>query len=114
MKFQLIVMPRARGDIDRNADWWADHHSIEQALKWSDTVYDQLQTLRSFPESHSLSAENDKFSYEIRDKLVGLGSRPRYRAVYTIQDDKVFVLTVRAGDEDRLTTDDVDFNADAK
>lgn len=46
-----------------------------------------------------------------RYKLVGLGSRPRYRAVFTVQDDQVFVLVVRAAEEDRLTTDDIDFDA---
>jgi plasmid stabilization system protein ParE len=111
MKFRLNVTLRARGDIDRNADWWTDHHSLEQALTWADAVYDQLESLRDFPESHSLSLENEEFPYEIRDKLVGLGSRPRYRAVFTIKSDEVFVLTVRAGEEDRLTPDDVDFDA---
>lgn len=60
---------------------------------------------------HSLSAENEEFDYEIRDKLVGLGIRSRYRAIFTIEDDEVFVLAVRAGEQDRLTTDDVDFDA---
>ena len=54
-----------------------------------------------------LAAENDEFPYEIRDKLVGLGPRPGYRAVFTIKGDEVFVLTVRAAEQDRLTTDDV-------
>ena len=42
-----------------------------------------------------MSAENQDFPYEIRDKLLGLGSRPSYRAVFTIKDDTVYVLTVR-------------------
>jgi plasmid stabilization system protein ParE len=109
MKYRLTVTPRAKDDIDRNANWWADHHSIEQALKWSDAVYDQLESLRDFPENRSLSAENDEFDYEIRDKFVGLGTRPGYRAIFTIKGDEVFVLTVRAGEQDRLTPDHVDF-----
>ncbi len=46
------------------------------ALQWSDVVYDQIETLAESPESNGLSAENDEFPYEIRDKLIGLGSRP--------------------------------------
>lgn len=38
MTFHVSVLPQARRDIDRNADWWADHHSTEQALRWSDAV----------------------------------------------------------------------------
>jgi plasmid stabilization system protein ParE len=112
MMFRVTILPQARDDIDRNADWWADHYSVEQALRWSDAIYDQLATLRTFPESHSLAAENDEFRYEIREKLVGLGSRPGYRAIFTIKDDEVFVLTVRAAEQDRLTTHDVTFEVD--
>ena len=110
MTFRVTVLPQARDDIDRNANWWAEHHSVEQALQWSDAVYDQLETLRDFPDRHPLSTENDEFPFEIREKLVGLGSRPGYRAVFTIKNDKVFILTLRAGEEDRLTTDDVVFD----
>lgn len=112
MTFRVTILPQALGDIDRNADWWADHHSVEQALRWSDAIFDQLESLRDFPESHSLAEENDEFPYEIRQKLIGLGSRPAYRAVFTIKDDEVFVLTVRAAEQDRLTTDDVVFSVD--
>jgi plasmid stabilization system protein ParE len=112
MTLRVTILPQARGDIDRNADWWADHHSVEQALQWSDAIYDQLETLRDSPERHSLAAENDEFRYEIREKLVGLGSRPGYRAVFTIKDDEVFVLTVRAAEQGRLTIQDVAFEVD--
>ncbi len=86
----------------------ADHHSVEQAVWWSDTVYDQIETLARFPASNGLSAENDEFPYEIRDKLVGLGSRPGYRAVFTIKDDTVYVLTVQRAAQDALRPDQVD------
>lgn len=112
MSFRVTISTQTHGDIDRNADWWADNHSLEQALRWSEAVYDQIEALCEFPESHSLSAESDEFPYEIRDKLVGLGSRPGYRAVYTIKDDEVFVLTLRAAEQDRLTPDDVAFDVE--
>ncbi len=55
----------------------ARHHSSEQAAIWLDAIQSQLESLTEFPASHSLSAENEDFPYEIRDKLLGLGSRPR-------------------------------------
>lgn len=112
MTFRVTILPRAHQDINRNADWWAEHHSLEQALHWSDAVYDQLDTLRDLPTRHSHSAENDEFDYEIRDKPVGLRVRPRYRAVFTIQNDEVFVLAVRSAEQDRLLPTDVDFRPD--
>ena len=101
MRYRLIVMPRARGDINRNADWWANHYSTEQALKWSGAVYDQLESLCEFPQRHPMSRDNDSFAYELREEFVGLGSRPSYRAIFMIKGDKVFVLTVRAAEQDR-------------
>ncbi len=105
MKFRVSILPQAQRDIDRNAVWWADHHSVAQALQWSDAVYDQIETLADCPESHGLSTENDDFPFEIRDKLLGLGPRPSDRAVFTIRDDTVYVLTVRRGSQHSVTPD---------
>lgn len=71
-------------------------------------MYDQIETLADFPESRSLSAENDDFPFEIRDKLLGFGSRPGYRGVFTIKDDAVYVLTVRRAAQDELRPDEID------
>ncbi|MBX3450416.1 MAG: hypothetical protein KF777_12685 [Planctomycetaceae bacterium] len=73
-----------------------------------DAIQSQLESIVAFPESHSLAAENDEFPYEIRDKLLGLGSRPGYRAVFTIKGDTVFVLTIRRGTQDVLRPSDVE------
>ena len=108
MSYRLIILPQAKADVLRNAEWWAHHHSSEQAAIWLDTIQSQLESLADFPESHSLSAENDEFPYEIRDKLLGLGSRPSYRAVFTIKDDTVYVLTVRRSAQDVLRPNDVE------
>lgn len=108
MSYRLIILPQAKADVLRNAEWWAHHHSSEQAARWLDTVQSQLETIVDFPESHSVSAENDDFPYEIRDKLLGLGSRPSYRAAFTIRDDTVFVLTVRRSAQDVLRLSDVE------
>lgn len=108
MTIRVLVLPQAIVDIERNADWWAEHHSVEQALQWSDAIYDQIETLAEFPECNPLSVENDDFPYEIRDKLLGLGSRPSYRAVFAIHDDTVYVLTVRSGSQKALRPSDVE------
>lgn len=105
--FQVIVLPRAESDIEANAHWWAVNHSLEQAVHWFDVIHEQLKSLAQFPESYGVSAENDEFAYEIRDKLVGLGSRPSYRAVFTIRDNTVYVLTVRRSSRDVIRQGDI-------
>ena len=113
MTYRVILLAEAKRAIERNASWWAEHHSAEQAARWMDAVHDQLHSLEEFPESHSLSPENDDFDFEIRDKLVGLGSRKRYRAVFTIQDNEVFVLALRAAEQGPLVAGELDFELDS-
>ena len=109
MKMYVVkILPRAADDIERNAVWWADHHSVDQAIKWFDEVRRQILSLNRRPESHGLAEENDDFPYEIRNKLVGLGARRSYRAVFTIRDDVVFVLAVLHSAQDSLCPADVD------
>jgi hypothetical protein len=107
MKYSLAINEQAHRDIERNAVWWATHHSLDQAIRWSDEVYRQLSTLRTMPLRHGLASENDRFPYELRQQLVGLGDRPVYRAVYTIHDDTVYVLTVRRGSQERIGADEL-------
>lgn len=107
MIYRVRLTPLARRDIERNAAWWAHEHSVEQAERWFHAIHEQLRTLAQFPERHALSAENDEFSIEIRDKLIGLGSRPSYRAVFTIRDDAVHVLTVRRRAQEPLHSVDL-------
>lgn len=108
MTYRVVILPKAESDIERNSRWWAEKHSKEQARVWFDAIHDQLQSLAHFPESNGLSTETDLFPIEIRDKLLGLGSRPSYRAVFTIRNDAVFVLTVRRSSQGPLTADQVD------
>lgn len=106
MAYWLNVTTQARDDITRNAAWWAENHSLNEALDWYDGIYEQLNSLLRFPESHSLASENDAFPYEIREKLVG-GKRRTYRAIFTVVGAEVRVLTVRRAAERPVTPDDV-------
>jgi len=108
MTFRVILLNGAEADIEANAHWWARHHSVEQAATWFNAIHEQLKSLQDFPESHPLSAENDAFPFEIRDKLLGLGSRKSFRGVFTIKDETVYVLTVRRASQDALSPDEVD------
>ena len=106
MTFDLQITQQAQEDITRNAAWWAENHSLEEALAWYDAVYEQLDSLTQFPESHALAREDSLFDYEIRELLVG-GKRRTYRAIFTVVKTEVRVLTVRRGAQRAVTPDDV-------
>ncbi|HQX49438.1 MAG TPA: type II toxin-antitoxin system RelE/ParE family toxin [Planctomycetaceae bacterium] len=106
MSFWLNVTNQARDDITHNAAWWAETHSLDEALKWYDSVYEQLNELLAFPESHGLAAENDSFPYELREMLVG-GKKRTYRAIFTIAGSEVRVLTVRRAAQRAITPSDI-------
>jgi plasmid stabilization system protein ParE len=109
MSFQVEITDGAHEDIARNALWWAEHHSYEQAVRWKDAIYEQITALSLTPDRHSLAAENPDFDFEIREKLVGMGPRRGYRAVFTIQHGVVYVLTVQRGSQDSLRPEDIHF-----
>jgi len=100
--FRVVVHPQAKEDIARNANWWANHHSLDQAIAWVDAVDEQLQSLEERPERFGVAEENEHFPYEIRQMPVGVGSRRTHRAIYIIREEEVQVLTVRRGDQDTV------------
>ena len=110
MKYHVIMEEPAITEIEQNARWWAEHYSSRQALVWYDAAVDAIYSLESQPERHALSPENQEFDYEIRDLLFGIGSRPSYRAVFTIQGNAVHVLTVRRAAQDAIAPDDLRFD----
>lgn len=112
MKYRVIIHPRAMEDIRRNARWWAEHHSEEQALAWYDSALAALYILDHLPERHAVSRENDDFPYVVRDFLFGLGSRASYRAIFTIRGEVVHVLTVQRGAQDAVRPEHIAFNPD--
>jgi plasmid stabilization system protein ParE len=107
MTYTVIVAPLAEQDLRRNADWWEENHSPTQAERWFENACKQLGSLKTMPERCPLSAENGSIPFEIRDFLFGLGHKPSYRAIITIEDEKVYVLRVVRGAQDALEEGDL-------
>ena len=102
MNYPVVIYNEAHNDIDRNADWWARHHSYGQAVVWVEAIYQQLAMLAEMPERCPVARENDAFDFEIRQLLVGLGNHPRYRAIFTVRNEVVHVLALLDGAQDQL------------
>ena len=107
MSYRVTIVPAAMEDIVRNAKWWAENRSSEQAIRWYDHALSSIESLATSAARHAASRENDDFPYEIRDLLFGLGSKPSYRAVFTIRENVVYVLTVQRSTQDAIRPEDV-------
>src|SRR2546423_464690 len=95
MSLRVVITAQAEREMQSAFDWWAKHRSKPQAGRWYTGLAKAIAALSENPERHGQSRERDRFAYEIRDLLFGLGRRPTHRAVFTIRGEEVVVLTVR-------------------
>jgi plasmid stabilization system protein ParE len=107
MKFTIQYTQRADNDIFEQVDWWARNYSPEQAVSWEAVVRQQIDSLITLPERHAFAPETSKFPFDVRQMLVGPGPRPSFRAVYTVRDSTVVVLTIQSGARDDLRLADL-------
>lgn len=95
MSYQVIVLPKARDEMYRDALWWSEHRSADQAARWLAGFEDAINNLANDADTHPLARENGNFSFELRQKTFGLGPKPTHRAIFEISGDKVLVHGVR-------------------
>ena len=105
---RVVISQKAKHDIRRNAEWWAENHSRTQAEKWFFCVYGQLEAIGNSPASYGLSAENGVFPFDLRDALVGTGRRKLYRAIFRIEDDVVTIYRVVRAAEGIIQADELE------
>lgn len=109
MKSAVKISSQAESDLWRNMCWWAEHHSVAEALDWESVIRQQVSQVGFAPESYGLSMENNGFPFVIRDAPVGKGRRGSYRAVFTVQENSVIILRVVCAVEPRLSQNDIHF-----
>ena len=107
MRPSVRISLQAENDIRRNALWWAENHSIDEAIHWESVVRRQLLSIADAPESYGLSEENSFLPFEVHDSLVGTGKRGSYRAVFTFNREVVLVLRVIRASQGSLQPGDV-------
>ena len=103
--FQVEVTPEAEQDIQQNYLWWRDNRSAEQALRWYEQVFVEMQTLQHMPERCPQSPEAVKLGRNIRQLYFTIGSRITHRIVFLVEAPLVKVLRVRHIAQDDLPDD---------
>jgi len=92
MKYRIVILPSAKADI-KEVSRWMRQYSREKAIAWVDGIEEAIRSLDAFPARCAIVPLGGVFSEEIRQLLYGKG-REKYRIIFTIQDDVIFVLRV--------------------
>lgn len=90
-RYAVVFEESAQADVRESYDWgqrtWGKHEAEQWVRQLRKAVADQLAVV---PKAFPLAPEDDEFSAEIRQMVVG-----RYRILFTIKARKVHVLHVR-------------------
>jgi plasmid stabilization system protein ParE len=90
-RYVIVFEESAQIDVRESFDWGCRAWGQKEAKRWvrqlREAVFSQLALI---PKAFPLAPEDDEFSEEIRQMIVG-----RYRVLFTIRGRKVHVLHVR-------------------
>jgi plasmid stabilization system protein ParE len=106
MAFQVRVTQTARSEIDTAYSWLRQHNPV-YADKWFRELMNTIATLQEKPLRCALAPENDVFTEEIHQLIYGK-SRNKYRILFSIREDTVFVLHIRHSSQAPLLGEEVD------
>lgn len=106
MAFQVRTTRTANAEIEVAYSWLKERNPV-YADKWFRELMDTIATLQEKPLRCALAPENDALTEEIRQLIYGK-SRNKYRILFTIRGDTVFVLHVRHSSQAWLTGEKID------
>lgn len=106
MKYQVVILPRAKIQLYESAIWWAERRSRQQAVDWLAGFEAAIKSLGDTADTHPVARESAAFPFVVRQLNFGLGRSKTHRAVFEIRGDKVLVFAVRHLAQQDLTIDD--------
>lgn len=94
MSFQVIITPSAKADIFEINAWFLENYpNIAESWLWR--ISQAVTSLSKFPERCPISSESEAFDVVVRQLLHG--KKPHiYRILFSIQNEKVYILRVRS------------------
>jgi plasmid stabilization system protein ParE len=107
MIFKIRWSPKAIQSLVGNVNWWRDHHSEQQAIRFFDGFVEAIGTLRQFPKRCSIAFENNRVPFELREFHYGTGSKSTHRALFSIEADTVFIILVHRHSQADVLVDDI-------
>lgn len=99
MKYKVEFTYQAESEAN-TAYRWIAKDAPGNAFDWFEELIQAIETLSSMPERCAVAPESEEVGQEIRQLLYG-----RYRILFSIQSEIVFVLHVRHGAQQHLKKD---------
>lgn len=94
MQFQVIITPSAKADIFETNTWFLENYP-DVAESWLWGISQAITSLSEFPERCPVSLESEAFDVVVRQLFYG--KKPHtYRILFSIKDEKVYILRVRS------------------
>ena len=102
MSYQVEISEKAQTEA-RSAALWMAQFSEEKATIWYFELSEAIQSLENMPFRCPLAPETISFGLEIRHLIFG-----KYRILFTVEDETVFILNIRHAAQKTLSPDDED------
>ena len=106
MVFQVEITPIAASQIDLAYRWYREQNPGFADL-WFRGFMNAIATLQKYPQRCALATEHEIFPEEVRQLLYGK-SKNRYRVLFTIRDNTVYLLCIRHSAQQPLTLDELE------
>ena len=105
MVFQVKTSKAAELQIE-TVYLWLEKRSKAYADEWFKGLMNAIASLQEKPQRCSLAIEHEVFTEEVRQLLYGK-ARNKYRILFTIREDIVYVLFLRHTSQALLTGDEI-------
>ena len=102
MAYVVRITETAEGELEE-AYAWIHKRSPLNAERWRLQLVEKAASLEDFPERCPLAPENEGAKCELRHLIFG-----KYRLVFTIIEDTVYVLHIRHGARESIAPEDVE------
>lgn len=106
MSFKVILLEQAEADVDHILDWLCQR-SVAGAMTWDQCWNQVLKRLAEFADGQGIAPEDADHESRIQDVPFKTRYGGTYRALFTIRDDKVYVLAVRGPGQDLVPPDEL-------
>ncbi|HUO09866.1 MAG TPA: type II toxin-antitoxin system RelE/ParE family toxin [Phycisphaerae bacterium] len=99
MKYEVIIMPAAQGELEEAYRWLAAE-TPQHAPLWYNGVLDAMYSLEELPARCPVAPESGDSGEEIRQLVYG-NKRHAYRILFSIRNDTVLIVHIRNAARDR-------------